>query len=203
MDKRTPTVAQTLSAEDTRRARILEGAMTVFLAYGFQRTTMDDIARAAEISRPALYLVFRNKTDIYRALAAEFLQSILANTREVLAGDASLGERLERSIQGMLDHMIEIEMSPHGAEMLDMKNSLAADIVAEGRAELLSLIEAAISEEARNRNIELSASGLSTGILTDLLLDAIDGMKMRGLPAQRQRDTANHYIGIIERVIGD
>ena len=39
--------------------------MKVFLAYGFARTTMDDIARAADMSRPALYLLFKNKTDIY------------------------------------------------------------------------------------------------------------------------------------------
>jgi AcrR family transcriptional regulator len=65
----------------TRRARILVGAMKVFLAYGFQRTTMDDIARAAEISRPALYLLFRNKTDIYRALASGFLEQVRGQTR--------------------------------------------------------------------------------------------------------------------------
>ena len=41
-------------AADPKRARILDGAMKVFLAYGFSRTTMDDIARAADISRPAL-----------------------------------------------------------------------------------------------------------------------------------------------------
>ncbi|TIX07369.1 MAG: helix-turn-helix transcriptional regulator, partial [Mesorhizobium sp.] len=39
-------------AADPKRARILEGAMKVFLAYGFTRTTMDDIARAADMSRP-------------------------------------------------------------------------------------------------------------------------------------------------------
>jgi AcrR family transcriptional regulator len=202
MDKLGTTVISAGSAEDARRARILEGAMTVFLAYGFQRTTMDDIARAAEISRPALYLVFRNKTDIYRALATEFLQGIIANAREVLASDDPLADRLERSIVCMLDHVIEIEESPHGAEILDMKNSLAGDIVASCRAELLSLVEAAIAKEARSRSVELSALGLSAGILADLLLDAIDGMKMRGLPAQRQREAVHRYTGIVARAIG-
>ena len=42
--------------------------MKVVLAYGYSRTTMDDIARAAEMSRPALYLLFRNKAEIYRAM---------------------------------------------------------------------------------------------------------------------------------------
>ena len=61
--------------ENDRRARILDGALKVFLAYGFTRATMDDIARASDISRPALYLLFRNKTDIYRAIGEALLES--------------------------------------------------------------------------------------------------------------------------------
>ena len=49
--------------------------MKVFLAYGYSRVTMDDIARAAEVSRPALYLLFRNKADIYRAIGAMLLDA--------------------------------------------------------------------------------------------------------------------------------
>ena len=203
MDKKTLTAASTPSPEDARRARILEGATTVFLAYGFQRTTMDDIARAAEISRPALYLHFRNKSDIYRALAADFLEGMIANAREVMAGDAPLPERLERSLFCMMDHMVEIEQSPHGAEILDMKNSLAKDIVTEGRAELLGLIEAAFAREAQRTGAGLSETGLTPAILADLLLDAMDGMKMRALPAQRQREILGRYIAIVTGAIGD
>ena len=53
----------------------------------------------------------------------------MATAREALASDAPLTERLERALLCMLDHTIEIEESPHGAEILDMKNSLAGDLV--------------------------------------------------------------------------
>ena len=48
---------------DPKRAHVLGCATKVFLAYGFARTTMDDIARAAEMSRPALYLLFKNTRE--------------------------------------------------------------------------------------------------------------------------------------------
>ena len=63
------------TAPDPKRARILDGAMKVFLAYGYSRVTMDDIARAAEMSRPALYLLFKNKAEIYRAIGAMLLDA--------------------------------------------------------------------------------------------------------------------------------
>ncbi len=59
--------------------------MKVFLAYGYQRVTMDDIARAAEVSRPALYLLFRNKADIYRAIGERMFELSAQQMRDVLS----------------------------------------------------------------------------------------------------------------------
>ena len=187
---------QTLQ-DDPKRARILDGAMTVFLAYGFQRTTMDDIARAAEISRPALYLLFRNKTDIYRALATGFMQQCLAQARSAFAADEPLTERLEKAVTCIFDLMVEIEESPHGAEILDMKTSLAADIVACGRGAMVEMIERAIDAEARTIGIDLAGRDLSSRLLADMLLDAIDGLKMRGPDREELRRTTRRYIGVV------
>lgn len=189
------------ASEDARRARILEGATRVFLAYGFQRTTMDDIARAAEISRPALYLQFRNKTDIYRALAKEFLEKVLDAAREGLAREAPLSERLFTAVECALAKTLEIETSPHGADILDMKTSLAADIVTAGRAEFHDLVCGAIGAAAAGRGIDLAAGGWPAATLADILLDALDGMRLRGLPPARQIEAARAYVSIVADAI--
>lgn len=199
-----PVLAETISPElnaDPKRARILDGAMKVFLAYGFSRTTMDDIARAAEVSRPALYLLFRNKTDIYRALAADFVQEALDQARTALANEGALVQRLEQAIQCAMHRLREVEDSPHGAEILDMKNSLAGDIVAAGRAGMGSLVEEAIAAEAGRAGVNLAERGLSERVLSDLLLDAIDGMKMRALPREEQQAATLGYIALIGRLL--
>ncbi|TIM61541.1 MAG: TetR family transcriptional regulator, partial [Mesorhizobium sp.] len=113
-------------AADPKRARILEGAMKVFLAYGFARTTMDDIARAADMSRPALYLLFKNKTDIFRAIAMMLLSRSLKQAKTALAGNGAFAERMTRAIdEALISMMRAVHASPHGAELLDMKSSLA------------------------------------------------------------------------------
>lgn len=185
------------SLADPKRARILEGAMKVFLAYGFARTTMDDIARAAEVSRPALYLLFRNKTDIYRALAADFVDEALAHARLALAEEGPLVRRLEQAVHCAMHTLQEVEDSPHGAEILDMKNSLAGEIVAAGRAGMGSLLEEAIAAEERR----VGKRYPSARLLSDLLLDAIDGLKMRGLPREEQQAAILAYIALIGRLL--
>ena len=188
--------------DDPKRARILDGAYKVFLAYGFARTTMDDIAKAAEISRPALYLVFRNKQDIYRALAAQFLEAAAEETARVLAGDGPLVGRMERMCGDVFFCMMqEIENTPHGRDLLDMKNNLAGDIIAEWRGSLDAMLAAAIDREARARGVDLEARGLSAGVLASMLFDAIDGMKMRINDPMAHLAGAKRLLKVIDAVL--
>jgi AcrR family transcriptional regulator len=190
------TLIQTADA-DLRRTRILEGALGVFLSYGFQRTTMDDIARAADISRPALYLHFRNKGDIYRALAQLLLSEALEAARQAMDTDAALDKRLHKAVGCVILKMQDIEQSPHGADLLDMKSSLAADIVAEGRGQMGALVENAIAEEAAERDVDLSQKGLSPHFLSDMLLDALDGMKARHATPEEMQVQLSGLIQVI------
>ncbi len=178
---------------ETRRGRILDGALKVFLAYGFQRTTMEDIARSVDISRPALYLEFRNKSDIYRALAEEFLDRALGMLSAELSGSGTLNERLERALRSVMDMMCEIEETPHGAELVDMKNKLAGDLMVEGRMRVAAVVKAAIAEAGDRAE----GGTFEPDILGDLLLDAIDGMKLRQLPLEEQRRLCRHYVAAI------
>jgi AcrR family transcriptional regulator len=163
-------------AADPRRARVIEGAMKVFLAYGFARTTMDDIAKAAEMSRPALYLLFKNKTDIFRAIAAMVAR-----------------RAIDEALIGM---MSEIAASPHGAELLDMKSSVA-DLVAGWRDRFADELTGSIEAEARQSRVDLAARGLSTRQLADMLLDGLEGMKARLSDPKQQRHAAAALIAVI------
>ncbi len=171
--------------------------MKVFLAYGFQRSTMDDIARAAEVSRPALYLLFKNKTDIYRALAAEFLAAAREKARAALEADVPLPARIGAMLKGALDLLQPLEESPHGAEILDMQSSLAGDIIEEWRVEMVDLIAEAIEKDARANGVDLQARGLSPRVVAGMLMDALDGMKARGVCVPKERDVVGAYVRII------
>lgn len=185
-------------AADPKRARILEGAMKVFLAYGFSRTTMDDIARAADMSRPALYLVFKNKTDIYRATAMMVLSRSVEQAKAELAGDGAFADRMTRAIDAALISMMgAIAASPHGAELLDLKSSLA-DLVGRWRAGLVQHVAAAIEDQARQNGADLAAKGLSAKLLADMLLDGLEGMKMRISDPHEQRRAAAAMIKVID-----
>lgn len=187
---------------DLKRARVLEGAMRVFLNYGFSRTTMDDIARAADMSRPALYLLFRNKTDIFRAIASSMLARSTETTRAELEGDRPFAERMMAAIDKSFIAMMRlVSGSAHGAELLDIKNSLACDIAASWRADMRTSIARAIEREARRVGVDLPSQGLSAEGVANLLLDGLEGIKSRISAPDEQREAARCLVRAIERAI--
>ncbi len=60
--------------KDQRIEGILSAAKKVFFSKGYQKTTMDEIAFEAEISKPTIYQYFRTKDELYSALMLPFLE---------------------------------------------------------------------------------------------------------------------------------
>ena len=54
---------------ELRRNDIVDAAEKLFFSRGYENVTMDDIAKELEMARATLYLSFRNKEDIYAAIA--------------------------------------------------------------------------------------------------------------------------------------
>lgn len=69
--------------------------METFARYGYRKTSMEDLARAARISRPGLYFLFASKEDLFRAAVTRALEADLVAAQTVLAAtDRPLPDRL-------------------------------------------------------------------------------------------------------------
>jgi len=77
-----------------KRQRVIEAASVVFRRHGFAKTSMDTIAVEAGMSRPALYLVFPNKEEIFAAAVHHMGELALTALRQGLPQRASLEEKL-------------------------------------------------------------------------------------------------------------
>jgi AcrR family transcriptional regulator len=78
---------------DVRRAQILEAALRCFASRGVHAATVDDVARAARLSKGALYWHFRSKQEIFLALFDAFEASLAAQWEQ--AGEGPVLPTLE------------------------------------------------------------------------------------------------------------
>lgn len=72
-----------------RREQIMAAAKKVFSAKGFNGTTMEDIAREAELSTGTLYLYFNSKDELYATINVE-LQKYMQQRVQELADNNEL-----------------------------------------------------------------------------------------------------------------
>jgi AcrR family transcriptional regulator len=175
-----------------RREALLAAARQQFTRYGFRRTSMEDIAREAGVSRPALYLHFRNKEELFRSLAASLQEAALAEAETALKSGGTLVERVHAALEAKVVRMIEVvHDSPHGAELLDASSRLCGDLAARSEARLQRMLEDAFRAASRAGEIDLRGAGLSAGAAAELIRLAAYGQKVPGVdPAEFRRRLA-------------
>ena len=79
-----------------KRRQIVAGARSIFLAQGFDAASMNDIARAAGVSKGTLYVYFDNKEQLFEAIVREECL-VHAETAFVLdPADHDVEKRLKR-----------------------------------------------------------------------------------------------------------
>lgn len=94
-----------MHAELTRTA-VLEAARTLFVAKGFEATSVDEIAQASHSSKGAVYHHFRDKqaifAEVFRVSQSDVMQAVLPGALESMPGDASPWEQALLAISAVL-----------------------------------------------------------------------------------------------------
>src|SRR5882757_6333506 len=104
------------------RDRILDAAMLVFRRQGFRRSSIEQAAEAAGLTRQALYHHFKSKEALFRAVIEQLHENALA--AEIAAADAeekaggSLADIVVAEVTGRLRQIIaSFDGSPHIEEL--------------------------------------------------------------------------------------
>ena len=162
---------------EDRKQTILTAAGDVFARYGFKRCSMEDIAEAAGMSRPALYQHFRNKTEIFRA-ASEAMQQTAIDEAEVIA-NADAPEALADRLAAMLvaykrPAWAKITQTPHGQEMMDLNAAIAEDVTQDAISRAEGVFATYIASETNGGVDAAQAARLLTAAAWGVMLKCRD-----------------------------
>jgi TetR/AcrR family transcriptional regulator, cholesterol catabolism regulator len=84
---------------------ILRVAAKIFSERGYQGTTLDDIAAAANISRRTFYSYFASKDDLLRHIYREVITTSMAAAKRIAEQDLSAREKLRRLIRQQVSNL--------------------------------------------------------------------------------------------------
>lgn len=90
---------------EMRRQQIMVAAKRVFTEKGYEKSTMEDIAKEAELSPGTLYLYFRSKDELYASLCLRVLRYINIKVDHVVNDTESSYEKRQ---QDLLEAMYDV-----------------------------------------------------------------------------------------------
>jgi len=169
-----------MSFDQTNKTeRALSAALSCFKQYGFKRTSMADIATAADMSRPALYLLFANKTDIFRSLSERFHARTLEAAKIVLAKKpAPLKTRIASAVTARMTPLYAlVHDSPHGSELFDVIQSISADLNADADNKFLEMLTQELQSSLKTKTITGGPDNLAARELAQLFIASAKGLK--------------------------
>lgn len=127
---------------DSKLDRAVRAAADQFMRYGFARTTMGDIARASDMSRPALYLLFPSKDEAFEAAVLYLTQRRSAEVLAALDEVDGLAERLFTACDLWLVEVYGLGVTiPDARDMDNLSFPVVRRVYADMQAMLAGIIE--------------------------------------------------------------
>jgi AcrR family transcriptional regulator len=163
------------------RDRILDAAMLVFRRHGFRRSSIEQAAEAAGLTRQALYHHFKSKEALFRAVIEQLYANALA--AEIAAANAgekaggSLADILVAQVTGRLRQFIaSFDGSPHIEELFSAHLVQARDLYQKYAGFYAEQGAATIERVCRKQRLVL-AEGMTSRDFARCIEMAINGTK--------------------------
>ena len=115
MREETRGVSRKRLSREERRARILEAAARVFADRGYDGATLDEIAEAAEISKPVIYDHFESKKDLHVSLIDIHSRDLVEFMTARVIKETDPGRQLAAGFDGLLEF---VERDPYAWRLL-------------------------------------------------------------------------------------
>jgi len=154
--------------------RIVDAALTCYRKFGVRKSTLEDIAREAGVSRATIYRYFPNKDVLLRVVISQEIARILGRFQAELNSGDRLADRLARGILALQE-----ELSSHRTlhSVFELEPELLLpQLTVEGRASLAMLASfilpalrsAATLGEIGQENLDEKAEWISRMMVSEL-----------------------------------
>jgi AcrR family transcriptional regulator len=142
------------SAAAARRNSILDAAIKEFGRHGYRKTSIEDLAAAADISKQGLYLHFAGKNEVFQASMQKYLVDCMVLVDKALGrADLSLVDRLTAALDAWFGRHLAT-FSPASFDVIVTGDQLFPAAIEEFKGEFVKRIAGALAASP-----EFTASG--------------------------------------------
>jgi AcrR family transcriptional regulator len=159
-----------------RRQLIIEAATKSFSLFGYKATTMDQVAKLANVGKGTIYTFFKNKEELFDEIITTLIKEMRVAAEEVMDNRLSLHENANLALSKLLefrkDHQLTIKLLQ---EERDMGTPAVREVLRKVEQAIINyisnIIQAAIDKgEIKQCNPEMTAF-VMLKLYTSLIFD--------------------------------
>ena len=154
---------KSLDRDAARRRVILDAARDCILKFGYAKSSLEDIAKQAAISRPLIYRKFKSKEEIFGAVLEDLFETQYRVAEHALAKLGSRREKLMSLYEALLlDPWKELIVdAPMGTEFYGACKRVTPDINERRRKIQLKYTQAVLGDKEVSEIFMLAVDGFT------------------------------------------
>jgi len=176
--------------EQARREQILKAARHCFIENGYHPTRMDDIARAADLSKGGVYFHFKSKQDVFASLVEEEYAKSIGFLRRVMEADSSIAEKMQFIGRHYLEYFEAAPEAPRFfivmGEMALRDEALAKRLL-EMQRSFIEAVHQLLDQGAKAGIVREDVDTQVVAAMLKALLDGLEGLKALDYPMDVSR----------------
>lgn len=94
-----------------RRKAILEAAEKSFTNFGYKATTMEQVAKMANVGKGTIYTFFKNKEELFDEIISSLLLEMKEEADRVIDESAPFFENVHRALYKMLEYRMKHQLT--------------------------------------------------------------------------------------------
>ncbi|WP_409304570.1 TetR/AcrR family transcriptional regulator [Peribacillus sp. SCS-155] len=90
-----------------RKKLIVEAATKSFSQFGYKATTMDQVAKIANVGKGTIYTFFTNKEELFKEIVEGLIEEMKKKAEEAFKSEHSFVENVHNAIYSILEYRLE------------------------------------------------------------------------------------------------
>ncbi|AOZ87788.1 TetR family transcriptional regulator [Bacillus xiamenensis] len=170
-----------------RRQMILDGATKAFTQFGYKATTMDLVAKLANVGKGTIYTFFKNKEELFDEIFTSLLMEMRKIADEAIDEKNTFSENLHLALFAILEfrknHQLTIKIFQENAEL---GTSAVKEMIEKMEQMIIRYIKTKVKEAIEKGDIKPCDPELTAFVMVKLYIALIFDWEKRYEPLTKE-----------------
>ncbi|GIN37965.1 MULTISPECIES: TetR/AcrR family transcriptional regulator [Heyndrickxia] len=170
-----------------RKQLIIDAATKSFSLFGYKATTMDQVAKLANVGKGTIYTFFKNKEELFDEIVTTLIMEMKESAEEILDESLSFSENLHNVLFKILEfrkeHQLTIKLFQ---EERDMGTPAVSEVIQKVETITLNYIKGIIQDAIDKGDIKQCDPEVAAFIMLKLYISLIFDWEKNHAPLEKE-----------------